>query len=213
MPSRDRCLLVSYRALFYLAQHHDKLGNTGEALRLVDCCIEVRLGSGVGWTGGGVRAGARCGGGGGAGRGPSGARGTDGVRDSSAALQPRGRHANQAACLDVERQGFIFVLWPGTSPHAALARWPTALQHTPTLIEAYVAKARFLKHAGGLWAESMQRKQLAGYRRLQPVGAAMLRYCPKARNPVAAPPPARLPASAISSNSRLRRFPHHSLLR
>ncbi|KAL4424899.1 hypothetical protein ABPG77_002122 [Micractinium sp. CCAP 211/92] len=47
-------------ALFYLAQHHDKLGNTAEALRLVDRCIE----------------------------------------------------------------------------------------HTPTLIEAYVAKARFLKHAG-----------------------------------------------------------------
>lgn len=29
------------RALFYLAQHHDKLGNTDEALRLVDRCIEV----------------------------------------------------------------------------------------------------------------------------------------------------------------------------
>lgn len=32
----------SRRALFYLAQHHDKLGNTAEALRLVDRCIEVR---------------------------------------------------------------------------------------------------------------------------------------------------------------------------
>ncbi|KAL4451836.1 hypothetical protein ABPG75_007498 [Micractinium tetrahymenae] len=64
--------------LFYLAQHHDKLGNTGEALRLVDRCIE----------------------------------------------------------------------------------------HTPTLIEAYVAKARFLKHAGDVesaaWlADAARRMDLA----------------------------------------------------
>ncbi len=37
-PAPLRCC----RALFYLAQHHDKLGNTAEALQLVDRCIEVR---------------------------------------------------------------------------------------------------------------------------------------------------------------------------
>lgn len=99
---------VPRRVLFFLAQHHDRLGSTAEALRFVDQCIEVRARCLRCARLAGLRA--RC----------------------ERCLQPSGASltATAAASLD----GRLLVL----------------LQHTPTLIEAYVAKAKILKHAGAL---------------------------------------------------------------
>jgi hypothetical protein len=46
-----RAALLCHRVLLYLAQHHDRLGGTGEALRLVDECLAV---CGAGGRGGGL---------------------------------------------------------------------------------------------------------------------------------------------------------------
>lgn len=109
------------RALFYLAQHHDKLGNTAEALQLVDRCIEV---GGSRISGLHCRLGGAC------------------IISSHVPVRC---HALPAAG---GRLGTRLERSYGSLTCCCFATPLAHLQHTPTLIEAYVAKAKFLKHAG-----------------------------------------------------------------
>lgn len=112
------------RVHLYLAQHHDRLGNTGQALAYVERCLEVRLGAQAcievhRWEAGGGQAwstGQRL---------PEGQ--LAGCTPACAARPPARPPASEAA----------------PPPRAA------PMQHTPTLLEAYTAKAKILKHAGG----------------------------------------------------------------
>ena len=146
------------RALFYLAQHHNKLGDTARALALVDRCIQVRgcsrrrLRTDAGWAGEvpGSAAPPGCAAGGCA----------DAMRPPRCPASPRSTPPPSP-----RRAASMLMHLPNTSPH------PVA-QHTPTLIEAHVAKSKILKHAGEGTTAGPQQAQHDAAGAAQHAGAA-----------------------------------------